>query len=365
MITTELIVDPTAFAQQTGWEAKPQGMCRGEVCLPAPEALRDNGRVDVEAAAATLGMALVHDEQHGLWALGPAAGGRALTTAVAADPLLADRDGAPFRLSSLRGRKVVLVSWASWCGCRDHLAAWQRLHAELEPRGLTVVTVALDIDPAMAVPFIDAAQPTHPSLIDTTHITDAAFGFINVPMAVWIDEAGVLVRPAEMAAVEPARGRDRPISPRLPDDVREVIAEARKIPDNAAEYRAALEDWVADGAESRFALAPGEVVARSAPRPAQEGRAAACFELGQHLWRSEGEAAAMPWWKQAHALFPENWTYKRQAWTIATTPPGAPAPDLDPGASDEYGTSWLDDVRRIGGGEHYYPPAAPDLISLP
>ncbi len=70
----------------------------------------------------------------------------------------------------------------------------------------------------------------------------------------------------------------------------------------------------------------------------------------------------MPWWKQAHALFPENWTYKRQAWTIATTPPGAPAPDLIQ-RSDEYGTSWLNDVRRIGGGERYYPPAAPDLVS--
>ncbi len=119
---------------------------------------------------------------------------------------------------------------------------------------------------------------------------------------------------------------------------------------------------MAQGAESRFALAPDEVVARSAPRPPGEARAAACFELGQHLWRTDGEAAAMPWWKQAHALFPENWTYKRQAWTIATTPPGAPAPDLIQ-RSDAYGTSWLNDVRRMGGGERYYPPAAPDLIS--
>jgi peroxiredoxin len=362
MITTQLAVDPADFAAQTGWEAKPEGLCRGEACLPAPGALRDDGRLDVEVAAAALAMPVVHDETHGLWAIGPASGGRALSTAVAADPVLQDRDGAPFRLSSLHGRKVVLVAWASWCGCRDHLVAWQRLHAALEPRGLTVVSVALDIDPAMAVPFIDAAAPTHPSLIDTTHVTDAAFGFVNVPMAVWIDEHGMLVRPAEMASVEPARGRDRPISERLPAGVRDVIAEARKIPDTAPAYRAALEDWVTDGADSRFALSGDEVVARSQPRPPEQARAAACFELGQHLWRSDGEAAAMGWWKQAHALFPENWTYKRQAWTIATTPPGAPAPDLVQEAGEAYGTGWLADVRKVGGGEHYYPPAAPDLV---
>ena len=41
-------------------------------------------------------------------------GGTALATAVAADPVLEDRDGNPFRLSSLHGRKVLLVAWASW-----------------------------------------------------------------------------------------------------------------------------------------------------------------------------------------------------------------------------------------------------------
>ncbi len=62
-----------------------------------------------------LGMPLVHDEAHGLWALGPAtASGRALTTAEVPDLELADRDGNPFRLSALHGRKVLLVAWASW-----------------------------------------------------------------------------------------------------------------------------------------------------------------------------------------------------------------------------------------------------------
>ena len=49
-------VDASAFADGTGWDPKPQGLCRGEVCVPAPGVRRDDGTVDVLAAAARLGM---------------------------------------------------------------------------------------------------------------------------------------------------------------------------------------------------------------------------------------------------------------------------------------------------------------------
>ena len=56
----------------------------------------------------------------------------------------------------------------------------------------------------------------------------------------------------------------------------------------------------------------------------------------------------MPWWREAHRLFPENFTYKRQAWTLVTTPAGAEAPDLIQGPNDVYEGNWLDDVLRRG-----------------
>jgi len=231
---------------------------------------------------------------------------------------------------------------------------WQRLHAEVEGRGLTVVTVALDIDPVDARPFIDVAEPTHPSLIDTAHVTDDLFGFTNVPMAVWIDESGTIVRPAEHASVQRSPLRDMDIPEGLPDRLDRLFREVRKLADQSDEYRAAILDWVEHGSASVFALSPETVTARSGGRSADQARATACFELGQHLWRAIGEEAAIPWWKEAHALFPENWTYKRQAWTLATTADDAPAPDLIQEAGDVYGTSWLDDVLRLGGGERYY-----------
>jgi hypothetical protein len=108
-------VTASAFAEGTGWDPKPQGLCRGEICVPAPGSLRDDGTVDVAAAAQRLGMPVVTDDAHGITAIGPATiGGRALATAAAADPVLLTRDGRPFRLSSLHGRKVLLVAWASY-----------------------------------------------------------------------------------------------------------------------------------------------------------------------------------------------------------------------------------------------------------
>ena len=211
----------------------------------------------------------------------------------------------------------------------------------------------MDVNPEHAHPFIDAAAPTHPSLIDTTHATGDLFGFVNIPMAVWIDEDGNLVRPAEAASIERSPMRDMDIPDGLPERLDRAFREIKKFPEVANEYRAAIVDWAHNGAASKFALSPDEVVQRSQPRPDAHARAAACFEMGQHLLRTVGHDAAVPYWREAHALFPENWTYKRQAWTLITTPADATENDLMQGPNDVYEGNWLDDVIAGGGGEAY------------
>ncbi len=117
MILTETSVDAAALEAATGWAMKPEGACKADVCVPLPAPVRtDDGRIDVTVLAQRLGMPLVEDTEHGLFALGPetTVTGRALTTAVAPDLELPDHDGNPFKLSSLLGKKVVLVAWASW-----------------------------------------------------------------------------------------------------------------------------------------------------------------------------------------------------------------------------------------------------------
>ena len=113
MLLSDLTMPAVDFEAATGWAAKPEGMCKGAVCVPAPGAVTD-GSIDVEVVAARLGMALVHDEHRNVWALGPESGGRALTTAVAPELELPDADGNPFKLSAMLGRKLLLVAWASW-----------------------------------------------------------------------------------------------------------------------------------------------------------------------------------------------------------------------------------------------------------
>ena len=114
MILDALTVDASAFAQRTGWVAKPEGLCKGDVCVPAPGVDRGDGTFDVEVLRDRLRMPLVHDEVHGLYALGPESGGQSLTSARAPDLTLPQVDGSPFSLNTLRGRKVVMVAWASW-----------------------------------------------------------------------------------------------------------------------------------------------------------------------------------------------------------------------------------------------------------
>lgn len=115
MIASEPLVSPDDLRNHTGWEIEPPGACKGEVCVPLREEVLRAGMVDLRAFAEQLRMPIVHDVEHALWALGPESlNGRALTAAAAPDLVLPDLDGKPFALSSLRGQKVVLTTWASW-----------------------------------------------------------------------------------------------------------------------------------------------------------------------------------------------------------------------------------------------------------
>jgi hypothetical protein len=223
---------------------------------------------------------------------------------------------------------------------------WQELREELHPKGLEVVTVALDLGGVeTAGRWIEAAAPRHPALIDRAHLVDELLGIVNVPSGVWIDEAGMIVRPPEPAFPRRAAYRDAPLPENLDPYQAEVLREARRIRVEPERYVAALLDWVDAGAGSRFALAPGEVLRRSGERGRERSLAAAHFELAQHLWREGREAEAVPHFRLARRLQPGNWTYKRQAWVLANR---FQAP------SDRLEGDWLSDVREIGA-ENYYP----------
>jgi len=99
--------DIAAVAARLGWELKPEGLCRDDVCV----LLHD--RSSVKSLASALRRPLVEDSKHHQWALGPESG-RALTSARAPELTLPAWGGGDFTLSSLLGQKVVIVAWAPW-----------------------------------------------------------------------------------------------------------------------------------------------------------------------------------------------------------------------------------------------------------
>lgn len=117
MLLRSLQIPRADFEAGTGWALKPEGACKGEVCVPLPTGLANSASdpVDVPQLAEAMGLPLVADEASGLWALGPAStGSRALTTAQAPDLALPDLEGNTFHLSSLRGQKVLVYAWAPY-----------------------------------------------------------------------------------------------------------------------------------------------------------------------------------------------------------------------------------------------------------
>ena len=76
---------------------------------------------------------------------------------------------------------------------------WQTLYEELADSNFVVITVAMDKTADDARPWIEAAKPTHPSLIDSQHLVADLYNMVNVPTIVWIDEEGRIARPNDVA----------------------------------------------------------------------------------------------------------------------------------------------------------------------
>lgn len=114
MISSTPRVSKQDFRRSTGWELKPEGACRGGECIPLPEDIAVGDDVAIEQIAEALHLPVIHDEERGLWALGPShRTGKALSDTEAGFTL-PRLDGTPFDLSSLRGKKVLVYAWAPY-----------------------------------------------------------------------------------------------------------------------------------------------------------------------------------------------------------------------------------------------------------
>jgi hypothetical protein len=117
-----LWLTPAELARASGWELKPEGLCRDELCVPVPPSApwvrgRDADlRVDLTGLSRHMGQPVAASPEHGVWSIGEAADDAAdrLRSLEAPDFTLPDLDGQMHSLSSFRGRKVFLLAWGSW-----------------------------------------------------------------------------------------------------------------------------------------------------------------------------------------------------------------------------------------------------------
>jgi len=98
-----------------GFEVKPQGACRADICIPIPRAMLRGDYFDLTAFAKKIGQPVVADAGARVWSFGEIqALGGGLMSRIAPDVAVADRTGRPVHLSSFRGKKMLVVTWASW-----------------------------------------------------------------------------------------------------------------------------------------------------------------------------------------------------------------------------------------------------------
>ncbi len=215
------------------------------------------------------------------------------------------------------------------------LPVWQALSEELGSQGFQIVAVATD-DVDAARPHVEAAKPTYPCLIDADHQLGALYNLVNVPQAVWIDEAGRIVRPPENAGSHDGFRRMNRETGEMPAEELERSQRLRTF------YLDAVRDWVARGAESDFALSGDEARGQVSAATDDVAQAWALFRLGRFLEREGRAEEARAPIEEAVRLHPDSWSYYRQS---------VPKNEMGLAAGDGF---W----ERIDalGEKRYYPP---------
>ncbi len=287
-----LLLAPDTLSALLGWQVKDNTLCREDRCLPLsfhPHLMRD-GKVDLVALAALQNLPLAIDDAVQVASVGESAEEQSalLQSGIAPDFALPDAQGVVHRLSDYRGKKILLVTWASWCGCRDDLLVWQQLYSELKEHNFVVFTIAQDSRNSDALPFIEMAQPQHPALIDNDHIVSQRYGFINVPTVIWIDEQGRIARPPRVE-----HGSNK-------------YAFVHQL--DCEPHLRALRHWVATG-ETDFSQ--DETRAQTAPPTFDEQLARAEHALAWYLFQQGNAEVAKQHWQRAIVLSPHDWTIRR------------------------------------------------------
>ena len=99
-----------------GFALKPQGACRADLCIPIPKDMTRGDYFNLTAFAKKAGQPVVTEPAARVWSFGEmqALGGGLANSRIAPDFEVPDRVGHPVHLAGFRGRKALVITWASW-----------------------------------------------------------------------------------------------------------------------------------------------------------------------------------------------------------------------------------------------------------
>lgn len=114
IVDGRVVVGAEHLEDAIGWELKPEGLCRGDVCVPVRDL--DPTDLDLATVAGALGSSVLVDADSATVAVSVAAQDRkgALAGRQAPDFTLPDLDGNQHRLEEFANRRRLLIAFASW-----------------------------------------------------------------------------------------------------------------------------------------------------------------------------------------------------------------------------------------------------------
>ncbi len=199
------------------------------------------------------------------------------------------------------------------------MPGWQAVFEKANDENFVIIAAAQDSGgEAVARQWYDVAKATYVTLVDKNHTISSLYNLVNVPSAVWIDEAGKVIRIDEGAYAMKHGG--------------EGFEYGRD------DYAPMVLDWVARGADSEFTK--GNAIP-DLNLSDDVALAEANFRMGVYIQQAGSEDKATRYWEAAQALRTDSWNYHRQDWSF--------------GSQEEAGQNWMKKFQSLEGKPYYRP----------
>lgn len=248
----------------------------------------------------------------------------------APDFALLTLNGEELRLSDYRGKRVLIFVWASWCGCREQLAAWEAFYQRHRSEPFELIGVAMDATGGEAVrAFAEQARVTFPVAVDSADCLWDLLGFDHIPNGYYVDERGVIrylkiggfdIRESLCAKIvddllsekwskKPLRIPERP-KLTFKKEIAELTQQLKSVT-RGVEKRLRLADLLVKTGQYRKAGKEYDTVLAHHPRNPR-----ALFARGVAFHREGKIVQALSFWKRAFAQDPSNWVIRKQIWAL-------------------------------------------------